>query len=150
MCHWLPWDLDASHCLNSNYSFMEDSFEITSQRISLNTRVLFKILPIWPYVSALFMTLFGLMWPYLAWARPSSARADSMIWNFAKHGLEKLLIIYSTTKVHPRLNPNSPWPAVVGGQWNLKNHWISPSRFDLCDVGYVVFVTLKSSEYWLR
>ena len=29
-----------------------------------------------------------------------------------------------TTKDRPRLKPNSPCPAGVGGQWNYKNHWI--------------------------
>ena len=47
-------------------------------------------------------------------------------YNFAKHGLAKLLIIHSITKDHPRSKLHSPWPVGVGGPWNLKNHWISP------------------------
>ena len=30
-------------------------------------------------------------------------------------------------KDHPRTIQHSPLPAGVSGQWNLKNHWISPS-----------------------
>ena len=48
-------------------------------------------------------------------------------YNFAKHGLAKVLIIYLITRDHPRSKPHSPWPAGVGGPWNLKNHWISPT-----------------------
>ena len=32
-----------------------------------------------------------------------------------------------TTRDHPRSKPHGPKPAGVGGPWNLKNHWISPS-----------------------
>ena len=32
-----------------------------------------------------------------------------------------------TTRDHPRSKPHGPEPAGVGGPWNLKNHWISPT-----------------------
>ena len=50
--------------------------------------------------------------------------------NFTKNGLAKFLIIYFITKGHPgipRSKPHSPWPAGVGGSWNLKHHGIFPS-----------------------
>ena len=36
-------------------------------------------------------------------------------YNLAKHELAKLLIIYMTTRDHPRSNPHGPGPAWVGG-----------------------------------
>ena len=49
--------------------------------------------------------------------------------NFAKHGIAKLLIIYLTTRDHPRSKSHGPGPAshCRGSQWNLKYHWISPT-----------------------
>ena len=32
-----------------------------------------------------------------------------------------------TTRDHPWSKQHGPRPTVVGGPWNLKNHWISPS-----------------------
>ena len=36
-------------------------------------------------------------------------------YNFAKHELAKLLIINMTTRDHPRMKPDGPRPAEVGG-----------------------------------
>ena len=47
--------------------------------------------------------------------------------NFAKHELARLWIVYLTTKDRPRSKPCDLWSTRVGGQWNLKNQWISPS-----------------------
>ena len=47
--------------------------------------------------------------------------------NSATHGVARLLKFYFTTRDHPLSKPHSPWPAGVGGPWNLKNHWISPN-----------------------
>ena len=44
-------------------------------------------------------------------------RENYFFYNFAKHGLAKLLIIYLY----------DPGPAGVVSPWNLKNHWIYPS-----------------------
>ena len=41
-------------------------------------------------------------------------------------------MIYLTTGDHHRSKPDGPEPAGVGGPWNLKNHWISPSLRFTC------------------
>ena len=68
----------------------------------------------------------------LVWRNKTEEKLDIKIsfffrYNFAKHELAKLLTIYMTTRDHPRSKPHGPGPTGVGGLWNLKNHWISPT-----------------------
>ena len=46
--------------------------------------------------------------------------------NFAKHELAKFLINNLSTRDYTRSKSHVTWPK-VGGPWNLKNHWISPT-----------------------
>ena len=56
-----------------------------------------------------------LHWQYSRGDEKLDMKTSFFPYNFAKHGLAKLLIIYLTTRDHPRLKPHGPRPAGDGG-----------------------------------